>query len=68
MHDHPEDLIIGDLDEGMKLRSAPLKKNITLLSTVEPKNFNEVVNDELQKGAMKGHQKQVGCKWEGHQK
>ena len=51
--DHPENLIIGNMDEGMKLRPAPLKRNLALLSTFEPKTFDEAVNDECWKFAMK---------------
>ena len=41
------------MEEGMKLKPTHLKRNLSLLSTIEPKNFNEVVNDELWKIEMK---------------
>ena len=57
--DHPNDLIIGDIEEGMKLRPAPLKRNLSLLSTIEPKTFNEASNDEFWKRDMKEELDQI---------
>ena len=58
-HDHPKDLIIGNIDEGMNLRTTPLKRNLALLSTLEPKTFDEAVNDECWKFAMKEELDQI---------
>ena len=37
----------------MKLKPTHLKRNLSLLSTIEPKNFSEAFNDESWKNAMK---------------
>ena len=52
-HNHPEDLIIEDMEEGMKLRPTPKKRILSLLSTNEPKTSIEAYNDECWKYAMK---------------
>ena len=50
---HHEDLIIGNMEEGVKLIPAPKKRIVALLSTIEPKTFSEAFNDECWKNATK---------------
>ena len=47
------------MDEGLKLKPTPLKRNIALLSTFQPKTFDEVVNDECWKFSMKEELDQI---------
>ena len=47
-HNHPKDLITGDMEEGMKL-----------IPTIEPKTFSEAFNDECWKNAMKEELDQI---------
>ena len=50
---HPEYLIIGGMEEAMKLKPTPKKRILALLSTIEPKTFSEAFNDECWKNATK---------------
>jgi hypothetical protein len=46
---HPSDQIIGNKDVGGETRRrihSPEKMHLTLLSTIEPNNFEEAINDE----------------------
>jgi len=56
--DHPEDLIIGNLDEGMKLRQTA-RKDLALMSLSEPKNFREAYEDEHWNKAMQDELEQI---------
>ncbi|KAL3520354.1 hypothetical protein ACH5RR_018503 [Cinchona calisaya] len=43
----PQELIIGDLSDGVKTRShKPLNNNCALLSHIEPKRVDDVLNDD----------------------
>ena len=50
---HPEYLIIGGMEEAMKLKPTPKKRILALLSTNEPKTSIEAFNDECWKYVMK---------------
>ena len=57
--DHPEDLIIGNLDEGMKLRQTT-RKDVTLLALlIEPNLFKEAYEDENWNKAMQDELEQI---------
>ena len=58
-HNNPEDIIIGDMEEGMKLIPTPKKRILALLLTIEPKTFSEAFNDECWKNAMKEELDQI---------
>jgi hypothetical protein len=52
---HPLDLIIGNKDAGVetgKIICSPEQMHLTLLSTIEPNNFEEANNDEFLNKAM----------------
>ena len=45
---HPKDLIIGDLEQGVKTRSSiNLFNNLAFVSQIEPKSLKEAENDEF---------------------
>ena len=44
--DHPDDLIIGDIEDGIQLRETQRRRYLSLLSTIEPKKFIEAHTDE----------------------
>ena len=39
--DHLDDLIIGDIGDGIQLRKTPRRRDIALLSTIESKTFTK---------------------------
>ena len=45
--DHPKELIIGDLNEGVTTRSREIISNSCFVSKVEPKNVKEALTDEF---------------------
>ncbi|KAL3534607.1 hypothetical protein ACH5RR_003068 [Cinchona calisaya] len=50
---HPQDLIIGDLSDGVTTRShKPLNNNCALLSHIEPKHIDVALSDESSVNAM----------------
>ena len=44
--DHPDDLIIGDIEDGIQFRETQRRRALSLLSTIEPKKFIEAHTDE----------------------
>ena len=56
--DHPKDLIIGNLDEGMKLRQTA-RKDLALMSLSEPQNFREAYENEHWNMAMQDELEQI---------
>jgi len=60
---HPEELIIGDINSGVETRSKRqqpiLEKQVSLLSLTEPKNVNEAIKDEHWVNAMKEELSQI---------
>ena len=44
--DHLDDLIIGDIEDGIQLRKTPRRRDLALLSTTESKTFTEAHTDE----------------------
>lgn len=61
--DHPEDFVIGNIDDGLQLIKNPKKviseTNLALLSTIEPKDFNQAFKDESWKESMKEELSQI---------
>ena len=52
LKDHPTDLIIGNLNEGVKTRSREVVSNACFVSKLEPKNVKEALTDEFWINAM----------------
>ena len=45
---HPKDLILGDLEQGVKTRSSiNLFNNLVFVSQIEPKSLKDAENDEF---------------------
>lgn len=50
--DHPKKLIIGNLNEGITIRSREVVSKFCFVSKFEPKNVNEALTDEFFINAM----------------
>ena len=59
---HPEDLIIGDMNSGVETRSRKqpvTEKQVSLLSLTEPKNVDEAIRDKHWMHAMEEELSQI---------
>ena len=58
---YPKDLILGDLEQGVKTRSfINLFNNLAFVSQIEPKSFKDAENDEFWILAMQEELNQFG--------
>ena len=57
--DHPDDLIIGDIGDGIQLRKTQRRRDLALLPTIETKNFTEAHTDESWAKAMSDELSQI---------
>ena len=56
---HPDDLIIGDIGDGIQLRKTPRRRDIALLSTIESKTFTKAHTYESWEKAMSDELNQI---------